>query len=153
LDEQVRRLLETPERLEPDLGRVQPLLRTWDYPAFGAPRVWLLWKERRQRFEFLRLRRVVWDRKQALEELRATDADVDGERWQAFEDAAAGIVIPPLRFPLRGVGVDGGWYGVEQSFFNSSLRLQWWARPPDEWKPLARWTEQVREFFEETLAP
>lgn len=172
LEERVEGLLRTPEQFEPALGIVQPRLRTWAFPAFHSPRAWILWKEYRHRFEFLRVRRVVWDRTAELEDLakalevapearlpdrpariHVTDGDVDVERWQAFEDAAANVVIPPVLFPGRVLSLDGVELGIEQSFAYHSLRLVWKLGLPREWKPLTRWTQQVHDFFDESLAP
>ncbi|NPC68859.1 MULTISPECIES: hypothetical protein [Corallococcus] len=162
--------LAAPERLAPELDPGRAVLRTWHYPSFDHYRVWLLEKKSRGHFEYLRLRRVVWNHRQEREDLvqatnpedflrsvpsriEVTDTDVDAERWQAFEEAAASVVIPPLSFPLRGLSVDGVKFGIEHSFFSHSLRLEWRSNIPKEWKPLARWTQQVQDFFDESIAP
>ncbi|RKG91689.1 hypothetical protein [Corallococcus terminator] len=170
LGNQAGKVLEAPETLAPALGDIRPLLRTWCYPSFEDHHVWLLWKETREESPALRLRRVTWNRFQEREDLakvldlegflkgaptrlQVTDARVDGERWHDLEEEADSLAFPPLYFPFRKiVFVDGARYGIEQSFHEGSLRLEWRSVPPPEWALLARWTEKVRQFFEESLA-
>ncbi|RYZ36019.1 MAG: hypothetical protein EOO71_33395 [Myxococcaceae bacterium] len=169
LGTQAGKVLEAPEKLTPALGDIRPLLRTWCYLSIRDHQVWLLWKEARKEYPALRLRRVTWHRVQEREDLakvldiegflegapkrlQITDARVDGERWHDLEEDAGSLSFPPLYFPFRKIlTLDGARYGIEQSFHEGSIRLEWRSVAPPEWEPLVRWTERCCQFFEENL--
>jgi hypothetical protein len=69
----------------------------------------------------------------------------------APELAAAGMLtIPPLLWRADRIGLDGTRHGISLRG-SQTVRLEWWAGGPDEWRDLTAWTERMRAHLGNAL--
>ncbi|MCE9673259.1 hypothetical protein LY474_36175 [Myxococcus stipitatus] len=168
LDEQAMAALENPQDAVPALPRGTPWLRIWEYRSLGQYRSWLLWKDASKLTSGFLVRRVTWERRSEVERpmqpggvirgmpvrelrLKTADATVASARWWELEAEGRELPLPGLSFGSLGIAMDGVRFGVEQRASFHSLRLEWWSRPPADWRPVVKWFDRVHALFEDCL--
>ncbi|MCP3102276.1 hypothetical protein LZ198_25735 [Myxococcus sp. K15C18031901] len=170
LEQQAMAALESPQDVAPALPRGTPWLRIWEYRSLGQYRSWLLWKDASKLASGFLVRRVTWTRHGEVERsmspggviqhrvakeprLLTADAPVASERWWELEAEGRELPVPNMSFGPLGISLDGVRFGLEQRAAFHSLRLEWWSRPPADWRPVVKWFDRVHELFEDCLPP
>jgi hypothetical protein len=162
LEARAVRLLEHPKDLEPrePVRRYGSLLRLWHYPAYAPQRTWtLLTPGRTTSPDALpRVREVVWDRSAdqqrvfnapaAVEphpSIRLRDATLPPAVLQHLLQEGTALAVPLLVFS-KPAAMEGELFGLENYEVSPSVRVQWWAAGPVEWRHFIDWVAAVRDF-------
>ena len=161
--------LENPSLLpnSDNLKHFRPVLRLWNYPAFGNDTAWVFYKPLPQvnsQAPAL-IKKAVWNKKadqerflQPMTGLKegfhltptfdTASAEIDRPILSGLCESLSKIVIPPFVEDER-IGVDGEHFGIETLGAFHSAKISWWSTFPEEWKEINQWFEITVKFAEE----
>ena len=166
LERKAKSFLEDPDRLPEQrlLKRYSLRFRIWHYPSFDRQTSLNIYTPRSEQEADAPciVRKVLWD---SPFDSRRLGLPMEGLKygfstkptialWQiTLSDPAFRIKLDRfsrLSLPLLVsdvVGLDGERYGIETFGFHH-ISVSWWCDGPDEWKPLIRWSEEIRDAIE-----